>query len=49
VAFVTDVFSRMIIGWQVSTNLRAEFALDALEQAIWRRGREMSGLIHHTD
>jgi len=49
VAFVTDVFSRMIVGWQVSTNLRAELALDALEQAIWRRGREVSGLIHHSD
>jgi putative transposase len=44
VAFVTDVFSRMIVGWQVSTTLRAELALDALEQAIWRRGREVSGL-----
>ena len=49
VAFVTDVFSRMIVGWQVATNLRAELALDALEQAIWRRGREVSGLIHHSD
>ena len=49
VAFVTDVFSRMIIGWQVATNLRAELALDALEQAIWRRSREVSGLIHHSD
>ena len=49
VAFVTDVFSRMIVGWQVSTTLRAELALDALEQAIWRRGREVSGLVHHSD
>jgi putative transposase len=49
VAFVTDVFSRTIVGWQVSTSLRAELALDALEQAIWRRGREVSGLIHHSD
>ena len=49
VSFVTDVFSRMIVGWQVSTTLRAELALDALEQAIWRRGREVSGLIHHSD
>jgi len=34
-AFVTDVFSRYIVGWKVSTRLRAELALDALEMAIW--------------
>jgi putative transposase len=49
VSFVIDVFSRMIVGWQVSTTLRAELALDALEQAIWRRRREVTGLIHHSD
>jgi len=49
VAFVIDVFSRTIVGWQVATNLRAELALDALEMAIWRRGRELTGLIHHSD
>jgi putative transposase len=49
VSFVTDVFSRMIVGRQVSTTLRAELALDALEQAIWHRGREVSGLVHESD
>ena len=34
VAFVIDVFSRYIVGWQVSRFLRAELALDALEMAI---------------
>ena len=33
-AFILDLFSRMITGWQVSDNLRAEFALDALEMAV---------------
>lgn len=37
-AFVTDVFSRYIVGCKVSTTLRAELALDALEMAIWSRG-----------
>jgi putative transposase len=37
VAFVTDVFSRFIVGWKVSTSLRAQLALDALEMAIWAR------------
>jgi putative transposase len=50
VAFVTDVFSRYIVGWKVSTSLRAELALDALEMAIWARGsHDLSGLVHHSD
>lgn len=50
VAFVTDVFSRYIIGWKVSTYLRAELALDALEMAIWsRRTHDLRGLVHHSD
>jgi putative transposase len=50
VAFVTDVFSRYIVGWKVSTSLRAELALDALEMAIWaRRSHDLSGLVHHSD
>ena len=35
VAFITDVYSRMIVGWQASRSLRSDLALDALEQAIW--------------
>ncbi len=37
VAFVTDVFSRRIVGWRVANTLRADLALDALEMAIWTR------------
>jgi putative transposase len=40
VAFVTDQFSRRAAGWRASTSLRAALALEALEQAIWRRDRE---------
>lgn len=36
VAFVMDMFSRRIVGWQVSTSLHAELALHALEQGLWR-------------
>ena len=32
-AFILDLFSRMIVGWQVSDTFRAELALDALEMA----------------
>ena len=49
VAFVTDVFSRMIVGWKVSTSLRADLALDALEMGIWRRRGDVTGLVHHSD
>lgn len=49
-AFVTDVFSRAIVGWQVSDSLRAELALDALEMALWSRRDTLStALVHHSD
>ena len=50
VAFVTDVFSRRIVGWRVSSNLRADLALDALEMAIWsRKDDAFPELVHHSD
>jgi putative transposase len=50
VAFVTDVFSRCIVGWRVSNSLHTDLALDALEMAIWRRRhQDLTGLIHHSD
>jgi putative transposase len=50
VAFVIDVFSRFVVGWQASRSLHAELALDALEMALWaRRGRRLDGLVHHSD
>jgi len=49
-AFVTDAFSRRIVGWRVGTTLHAELALDALEMAIWsRRDGDLAGLVHHSD
>jgi transposase InsO family protein len=48
VAFVTDVFSRKIVGWRVSNSLRSDLALDALEQAIHIRSG-LDQLIHHSD
>lgn len=48
-AFVIDAYSRMIIGWQVSGSLRTDLALDALEMALWRRGGDVDGLVHHSD
>ncbi len=51
-AFVIDVFSRMVVGWQAATSLYTDLALDALEMAIWRRrhtGADLAGLTHHSD
>jgi len=52
VAFIIDVYSRMIVGWQASRSLRSDLAIDALEMAIWQRrrdGKDLDGLIHHSD
>lgn len=52
VAFVLDVFSRMVVGWQVSTSLRTDLALDALDMGLWARqraGQDVTGLVHHSD
>ncbi len=48
VAFITDVFSRKIVGWRVSNSLRSDLALDALEQALHARS-DLDGLVHHSD
>ncbi len=48
VAFVIDAFSRRIVGWRVSSSLRSDLALDALEQALHARP-EGDGLVHHSD
>ena len=50
VAFVIDVFARRIVGWRVSTSMKTDFVLDALEQALYsRRPNRTGGLIHHSD
>jgi putative transposase len=48
VAFVIDVFSRMIIGWRAAKSMSAGLTLDALEQALWAR-KVKGDLIHHSD
>ncbi len=48
VALVIATYSRFIVGWRVSTSLRTDLALDALEQALW--ARDLDGpLVHHSD
>ena len=52
VAFIIDVYSRMVVGWQISHSLRSDLAIDALEMAIWNRtraGQVLDRLVHHSD
>ena len=50
VAFVIDAYARRIVGWRVSRSARADFVLDALEQALHeRRPSQRDGLVHHSD
>jgi putative transposase len=53
VAFIFDVFSRMIVGWRAATRMTTELVLDTLEHAIWTRRQagvsDLTGLVHHTD
>lgn len=50
VAFVTDVYSRRIVGWNVAATLRAEvLPLQALDMAAWGADGPLDGLIHHAD
>jgi len=49
-AFVIDVFSRRIVGWQLESHMRTDLVLDALRMALARRraGADVR-LVHHSD
>ncbi|WP_294180652.1 IS3 family transposase [uncultured Schumannella sp.] len=50
VAFVTDVVSRRIVGWNVASTLKADILpLQALNMAAWAAGGNLDGLVHHAD
>jgi putative transposase len=52
VAFIIDVHSRFVVGWQASRSLRSDLAIDALEMAVFNRrrtGADMTELVHHSD
>ena len=53
VAFVIDAYARRILGWKADTAMRTGLVLDAVEMAIWTRGRQgavdLAGLVHHSD
>jgi len=50
VAFVTDVYSRRIVGWNLASTLRSDvLPLQVLDMAAWAAGGRLDGLIHHAD
>jgi len=52
VAFIIDVYSRFVVGWQASRSLRSDLAIDALEMAVFNRqraGHDLDRLVHHSD
>ena len=56
-AFVSDVFSRRIVGWRTAGSMPTSLPLDALDMALWTREqaghtndhRQLPGLVHHSD
>ncbi len=49
VCFITDAFSRRVVGWRVAGHMRTQMVLDALEMARWNRGARLEGLVAHAD
>lgn len=48
-ACVTDVFSRMVIGWSMASRRKTDLVVDAVTMAVHRRGGRVPGVIHHSD
>lgn len=48
--FIIDVYSRRIVGYAVSEDLRADANIKALQRALADyRAEELAGLVHHSD
>jgi transposase InsO family protein len=47
-AVVIDLCTRQVVGWSMSSRMKAKLVCDALQMALWRR-QPKAGLIHHSD
>jgi len=47
-AVVIDLCSRKVVGWSMSSRMKAQLVCDAMKMAIWQR-KPKAGLIHHSD
>ena len=49
-AFVIDVYSRRVVGWQFAGHMRTDLVLDALQMAVAARNPDpLLDLVHHSD
>ena len=48
-ACVTDVFSRMVLGWSMASHRKTDLVVDAVAMAVQRRAGHVPGVIHHSD
>lgn len=48
-ACVTDVFSRLVLGWSMASHRKTDLVVDAVTMAVARRGGNVAGVIHHSD
>jgi transposase InsO family protein len=46
--FITDAFSRIIVGWRVASHMKTAMVLDALEMPRWTRGTRLEEAIRPT-
>lgn len=49
VPLAVDVYARHIVGWRGSHSMHTDFVLDALQLALYERGRAAHALTHHSD
>ena len=49
IVFILDVYTRKIVGYKISDNMRAEANIAALKQAIKSQKKSLEGLVHHSD
>ena len=47
-ACVTDVFSRLIVGWSMASHRKSDLVVDAVTMAVVRRGGHVPGVIRHS-
>ena len=48
-AFVLDAYSRRVLGWSLGPAATTDLVVDALQMALWRRGGNAKGCVHHAD
>lgn len=49
IVFILDIYTKEIVGFNISDNLRAEANIKALKQAMKGKRGTLRGLIHHSD